>query len=183
MRPFTAQPILPYPKQPVTCASYDPRAPDVAAAVADIITARLPTVAVEHFGSTAVPGCAGKGVIDLMILYHDLSVELVTDQLDRLGFQWVQRQGQLPDEWPKGMGAVSLAGDVFRLHIHVLPREHPMVMTNRAFRDHLRANPGLVAAYVARKQALIDTGTTDPIAYTQAKMPFIRAAMEADDHT
>jgi GrpB-like predicted nucleotidyltransferase (UPF0157 family) len=155
----------------------------VAATVAATITAQLPTVTVEHFGSTAVPGCAGKGVVDLMILYHDLPVELVTDQLDRLGFQWVQRQGQLPDEWPKGMGAVSLAGTVFRLHIHVLPRDHPMVITNRTFRDHLRTNPSLVAAYVARKQALIAMGTTDPIAYTQAKMPFIQAAIETDDHT
>ena len=25
---------------------------------------------VEHVGSTAVPGCAGKGVIDLMIPYR-----------------------------------------------------------------------------------------------------------------
>jgi GrpB-like predicted nucleotidyltransferase (UPF0157 family) len=148
-----------------------------------MITARLPTVAVEHFGSTAVPNCAGKGVIDLMILYHDLPVERVTDQLDQLGFQWVQRQAQLPDEWPKGMGAVRVVGIIFRLHIHVLPRDHPMVLTNRAFRDHLRTDPSLVAAYVARKQTLIAMGTTDPIGYTQAKMPFIRAIMETDDHT
>jgi len=173
-------PIMPYPKQPVTCTPYDPRAPAVATTVADMITALLPTVTVEHFGSTAVPGCAGKGVIDLMILYHDRAVELVTDQLDRLGFQWVQRQAQLPDEWPKGMGAVSYAGSVFRLHIHVLPQAHPMVMTNRAFRDQLRGDPQLIAAYVACKQSLIALGTTEPTAYTQAKMPFISAIMGSD---
>jgi GrpB-like predicted nucleotidyltransferase (UPF0157 family) len=175
----STHPILPYPKQPVTCAPYDPRAPEVAATLADLITALLPTATVEHFGSTAVPGCAGKGVIDLMILYHDLPIETVVDQLDRLGFQWVQRLAQLPDEWPKGMGAVSHMGSVFRLHIHVLPREHPMVLTNRAFRDLLRSDPTLVSAYVARKQTLVAMGTTEPIAYTQAKMPFIRNAMEA----
>lgn len=180
MSKLRALPILPYPKQPVTCAPYDPRAPDVAVTVADTITGLLPTVAVEHFGSTAVPGCAGKGVIDLMILYHVLPIETVLNQLDRLGFQWVQRQAQLPDEWPKGMGAVSYLGTVFRLHIHVLPREHPMVLTNRVFRDQLRNDPTLVAAYVARKRTLIEMGTTEPIAYTQAKMPFIQAVMKSD---
>jgi GrpB-like predicted nucleotidyltransferase (UPF0157 family) len=145
-----------------------------------MITALLPALTVEHFGSTAVPGCAGKGVIDLMLLYHDLPIETVLDYLDRLGFQWVQRLAQLPEEWPKGKGAVRHMGTVFRLHIHVLPREHPMVSTNRAFRDQLRSDPALVAAYVARKRALIATGTTEPIAYTQAKMPFIRTVMKTD---
>ena len=115
-----------------------------------------------------------------MILYDDVPIETLVDQLEQLGFQWVQRLAQLPDEWPKGMGAVRHMGDVFRLHIHVLPRRHPMVLTNRAFRDLLRSDATVVAAYVACKQALLAMGTSEPIAYTQAKMPFIRSFMETD---
>src|SRR5690349_18287190 len=47
----------------------DPRAPAVAEAVAGLIRARRPSLVVEHVGSTAIPGCRGKGVIDLAVLY------------------------------------------------------------------------------------------------------------------
>ena len=42
----------------------------------------------------------------------------------------------------------------------------------------LLTDPALVAAYVACKQAAIALGITDPIAYTQAKRPFIQTAMD-----
>jgi GrpB-like predicted nucleotidyltransferase (UPF0157 family) len=34
-----------------------------------MITSRFPALTVEHVGSTSVPGCSGKGVIDLMVVY------------------------------------------------------------------------------------------------------------------
>ena len=48
---------------------YDARCPEVAHRVADFIQERLPGARVEHVGSTAVPGCPGKGVVDLMLPY------------------------------------------------------------------------------------------------------------------
>jgi GrpB-like predicted nucleotidyltransferase (UPF0157 family) len=168
-------PIAPYPRQPVSCQAYDPRAPAVAQHVANLIRTQIPTVSVEHFGSTAVPGCAGRGAIDLLILYEDEPVEAVMASLDLLGFQWVQRLNALPDQWPKGAGAVDYAGTLFRLHIHMLPADHPAVDERRAFRDRLRADPELIAAYVARKQDIIASGVTDPIAYTSAKATFVLA--------
>ena len=56
---------------PAACLPYDPRAPEVARRVTEIIHRQLPHVLVEHVGSTAVPGCAGKGVIDLLIPYRE----------------------------------------------------------------------------------------------------------------
>ncbi len=139
-------PIAPYPKQPVVYQDYDPRAPIVAQQVADLIRTRLPLVTMEHVGSTAIPGCGGRGAIDLLILYGDQSVESILTELDTLGFEWVQRQNDLPDEWPKGAGAVDYEGTLFRLHIKVMPRDHPVVSERCAFRDRLRADPALRAA-------------------------------------
>jgi len=174
----TSTPIRPYPKQPVEFQEYDPRAPQVAQFVIDLIQAQIPGVIVEHIGSTAVPGCAGRGVIDLMILYVHEPVEPILIRLDMLGFQWVQRVNDLPDEWPKGAGAVLYQGHLFRLHIHVQPVDHPTVVEKRAFRDRLRSEPALRAAYMAHKQAILASGTVDPIDYTTAKAGFVRQTLE-----
>jgi GrpB-like predicted nucleotidyltransferase (UPF0157 family) len=99
--------------------------------------------------------------------------------LDALGFEWVQRLNDLPDEWPKGAGAVQYQGQRFRLHIHVQPADHPTVAAKRVFRDRLRSNPDLRVAYMARKQAILASGIVDPIDYTAAKAEFVHQALEA----
>ena len=167
-------PIEPYIRHPVEFREYDPCYPEVAQYVSSLIHARLPTVVVEHMGSTAVPGCPGRGAIDLMVLYTTEPIETLLAGLDELGFQWVQRANALPDQWPKGAGAVTYQGTQFQLHIHVHPADHPVVAERRAFRDRLRADPELLAAYVAKKREILAAGVTDPIAYTSAKGDFVQ---------
>jgi len=169
-------PILPYPRRPVEYLEYDPRAPQVAQLVIDLIRSQIPNVTVEHIGSTAVPACAGRGVIDLMILYSNEPVEPILAELDALGFQWVQRVNDLPNEWPKGAGAIEYEGDLFRLHIHVQPIDHPSVHEKLAFRDRLRSDPAFCAEYMAHKRSIIESRITDPIAYTSAKADFVHKA-------
>jgi GrpB-like predicted nucleotidyltransferase (UPF0157 family) len=60
---MSARAIEPYEGQPVACHPWDRRAPAVAARVAALIDGELSDVRVEHIGSTAVPGCSGKGVV------------------------------------------------------------------------------------------------------------------------
>jgi GrpB-like predicted nucleotidyltransferase (UPF0157 family) len=174
---LSAKPILPYPRHPVEYQPYDPRAPIVAEIVGDLIRQSLPTVNIEHIGSTAVPGCAGRGAIDLMALYPDEPIETILTELDALGFEWVQRVNALPDEWPKGAGAIEYDGSIFRIHIHVLPHDHPAVHERIAFRDKLRIDPALRAEYMRHKQSILNSGITDPIAYTAAKSDFVSHAM------
>ena len=66
---------------------YDPDYAEVAARIADLIRAKVPSVVIEHIGSTAVPNCDGKGTIDLMVLYAEGQVEITKETLDSLGFQ------------------------------------------------------------------------------------------------
>ena len=178
MSSSTAAAISTYPRQPVELQEYDPLAPAAAQHVVELIEAHIPRVKVEHIGSTAVPGCAGRGVIDLMILYSHEPVEPILAVLDQLGFQWVRRSNALPDEWPKGAGAIQYQGRLFRLHIHVQPSDHPSVAEKRAFRDRLRSEPELRAKYMAHKRAILDSGITDPIKYTSAKADFVHQAMQ-----
>lgn len=70
--PEPDHPIIgPYEPRPAVCRDYDPRAALVAGKIAVLIHDHLPQVQVEHVGSTSVRGCAGKGIVDLMIAYSD----------------------------------------------------------------------------------------------------------------
>ncbi len=176
----TQDPMIgPYQHQPVVCRDYDPRAPLVAQRVAQMITDRLPTVTVEHIGSTAVPGCPGKGIVDLMILYPEGQLATVKDLLETLGFQRQTTGFLFPEERPMRVGALDYDGSTFRLHVHVLAASSPEVATLRAFRDSLRSDPQLAAAYAAHKQTLCAAGVTDPAEYTKLKRAFIQALLAA----
>jgi GrpB-like predicted nucleotidyltransferase (UPF0157 family) len=72
---------------------YDPAWPDLARLAANELTAALPGrfAAIEHVGSTAVPGLAAKPVIDLMAAADDLQVvTAVEDVLSELGYSRVE---------------------------------------------------------------------------------------------
>jgi GrpB-like predicted nucleotidyltransferase (UPF0157 family) len=167
-------PIGVYYPAPAACQPYDPRSPEVAAKVRDLIRSCSPEVEVEHVGSTAIPGCAGKGIIDLMLLYPQGGLESARDSLDRLGFQFQSNRDPFPESRPMRVGAIEHDGRTFRLHVHVLADASPEVAELRAFRDGLRAAPELLAAYVARKRAIVHSGTTDTLDYCNAKAAFIR---------
>jgi GrpB-like predicted nucleotidyltransferase (UPF0157 family) len=163
-----------YPDTPIlACYPYDARATEIARDVGALIVAVLPDVRVEHVGSTAIPGCDGKGIVDLMVLYPPGQLEAVKQHLNGLGFQR-QVSGKLfPEERPMRVGAVLYQGTVFRIHAHVVACDSPEVANFRGFRDRLKANPALVAAYVARKREIIASGVEVPLDYTILKATFI----------
>jgi len=63
-----AMPILEYELLPPTYIEYDPAVIAVANRVISLVESAAPSVTVEHIGSTAVPDCAGQGIVDLMAL-------------------------------------------------------------------------------------------------------------------
>jgi GrpB-like predicted nucleotidyltransferase (UPF0157 family) len=171
------RPIGIYPELPAACLEHDPHAPAAAGRVAALITSRLPDVAVEHIGSTAVPGCAGKGVVDLMVLYPAGRLQAVKDCLAALGFQRQGTRDPFPEDRPMRVGTLVNDGRSFRLHVHVLAADAPEAAVLRGFRDRLRANAELRAAYVARKREILAAGFTDSLDYCEQKGPFITATL------
>jgi len=169
--------IGPYFRSPAACHDYDPRIPAVARRVASMITSRFPALTVEHVGSTSVPGCAGKGVIDLMVLYPLGLLEDTKAVLSDLGFQRQISSDPHPEDRPMRTGSVQYQGDTFRVHAHVLAMDSPEVEQLRTFRDRLRTDPHLVDAYVARKQEIIAVGITDSLEYARAKGPFVEKVL------
>ena len=165
--------IGPYEQLPATCNDHDPRSFEVARRVADLIESHLPDVKVEHVGSTAVPGCAGKGVVDLMVLYPPGRLPDVKDVLNALGFQQQTGRNPFPEERPLRLGSIEHDGTRFRLHVHVIPVDSPEVLELRTFRDRLRGEPLLLEQYVALKRKIIAQGVTDSLDYSIRKGEFI----------
>jgi GrpB-like predicted nucleotidyltransferase (UPF0157 family) len=166
--------IEPYTDAPATCDEYDVDAPAVAQLVARAITAVEAGLVVEHIGSTAVPGCAGKGIIDLMVLYPPGQLPQAKRALDALGFQRQSTHDPFPEDRPMRVAAVSFNGRRFRVHAHVIAADAAEASVLRAFRDRLRAEPGLRAAYEQCKRNILSEGITDSVAYAEAKTEFIR---------
>jgi GrpB-like predicted nucleotidyltransferase (UPF0157 family) len=171
------QPVIrPYDEPPVACRDFDPRSGEIARQITGLISRHLPAVQAEHVGSTAVPDCRGRGIVDLLITCRGEDAENVHLLLDRLGF----RQGGeplFPPHPPAFRGAWDDNGDAFLLQVHVLPADAAEVDSMRFLRSCLRADVELRRAYVKQKQAIIASGVTDAAEYCRQKDAFLKMVL------
>jgi len=159
---------------PIVVADYDSAWPALFAALRAPVTAALGdlAVAVEHVGSTAVPGLAAKPIIDLNVALRaaaDLP-EAIT-RLARLGYV---HEG---DKGIRGRATFAWPPQATRHHLYVCAPDSAAYRQHLLFRDYLRAHPEAVVAYAALKRQLAARYRAQRDAYTQAKGPFVRAAM------
>jgi len=171
------RPIEPYCRVPIVVHEADPRAREVADRVIALIAASRPGARAEHVGSSAVPGLAGKGTIDLLLPTAPEEIPAVTRDLLALGFQRQSIPTAFPPTRPMLQGVIRHDGTSFRVHVHVVPESSPEIASIRGFRDALRADPALREEYVALKRAIVDGGTVDSIAFTQAKHGWIAGVL------
>ena len=165
-------PIGPYVRLQADVVEWDPRTIQVAAAVADLVRERRPDIAVEHIGSTAVPGLPGKGVVDLAIATTPDELPGIVAVLKELGFG--DQPG--PDPWPVTrpmlVGSMTVGGTMFRIHCHVQPGTEELAR-DLAFRDALRADPKMIAHYADLKRNIVDGGLIEGHQYTYQKQRWI----------
>jgi GrpB-like predicted nucleotidyltransferase (UPF0157 family) len=169
-------PIGRYRRVPVQVHQADPDAPEVARRLTALIATRWPTTPAEHVGSTAVPGLAGKGIIDLLLAADPAHIPAITQALCELGFQ-PQSPAAFPATRPMLWGAFRHGATEYRVHVHVVPADSPEVAAMRGFRDALRADPVLRRRYAALKRAIVAGGPADPVAFTKAKHHWIAATL------
>ena len=165
-----------YETAPAIFAAYDPRTPEVAQLLASALQQRDPRLFIEHIGSTAVPGCRGKGIIDLAVTYLEGDLERAKAALDDLGFQRQAGRDPWPESRPMRVALVSAFGAYFQVHAHVIKwncEEHRGLI---AFRDALRSDPKLLSNYEELKQQILTSGITDSLDYSNAKHAFIFTA-------
>jgi GrpB-like predicted nucleotidyltransferase (UPF0157 family) len=178
MQPAERPPILPYCRVPIVVRESSSAAPEVAARVAELIAARRPGAVAEHIGSSAVPGLAGKGTVDLLLPTPTEDIPAVTQDLLALGFQRQAVATAFPPTRPMLQGVIRHGDTSFRVHVHVVPEDSPEVAALRGFRDALLADPDLRRQYELLKRGIVEAGTVDSVAFSKAKHAWIAAALE-----
>ena len=141
MQPDERPPILPYCRVPIMVRESNDAAPAVARQVAELIAAKRPGAVAEHVGSSAVPGLAGKGTVDLLLPTPPEEIPAVTQDLLELGFQRQKVATAFPPTRPMLQGVIRHGDTSFRVHVHVVPASSPEVKALRGFRDALLADP------------------------------------------
>ena len=138
-----------------------------AAARADLIPLGV-FDAVEHIGSTSVPGLAAKPIIDLMAAAASLdAVAAAGDALAGLGYH-------VFDTGMPGRLFYYRDEDGQRAYqLHVVPADTWETRNERLLRDHLRAHPDDARRYAGLKQRLA-AEHADGTEYTKAKTELIQ---------
>ena len=153
----------------VIVLDYDPGWPglfeeirsSVWAAVSDI------AIAIEHVGSTSVPGLAAKPVIDMDVVVAEGDVATGIDRLTGLGYEHRGDLG-IPDREAFRQPAGSP-----RHHLYLCPSGSPALANHLAIRDYLRTNTRVANAYGALKKHLAREFPRDVDGYVEAKTGFL----------
>ena len=160
--------VVPY--DPSWPASFEAARGDLAAVVPEAL-------AIEHVGSTSVPGLASKPTVDVLLVVDELALVLDrTSELADIGFEY--RPGSFAPE-RHHLFFRRMAGGGRTHHLHVLASSSPEPDDYRLFRDYLRANPDAAASYEAAKFNLADRFARDRTSYVQAKEPIVEELLAA----
>ena len=156
----------------VALAPPDPRWTTAFAAARDRLVAAadpLP-LALEHVGSTAVPGLPSKPILDLLGGHPPGADPLAyVAAFEAAGFT---HRGEYGIPGRHYFVRDDAAGRRTH-HLHLVAEGGALWRAHLAFRDYLRQHPARVAEYAALKCALAARFPADRAAYTEGKAAFI----------
>ncbi|HTW56548.1 MAG TPA: GrpB family protein [Terriglobales bacterium] len=156
---------------PIAIDDYNLRWPERFESIRDRIAPALGPIAaaIEHIGSTAVPGLASKPIIDLdVLLRSDADLPAAISKLGALGYE---HRGDLG---VSGRHAFKAPSHDVQHHLYVCLPSAEEYSRHIAFRNHLRAHPKDANVYSSLKRSLAQRFPLDRDAYTHAKTQFVQ---------
>jgi GrpB-like predicted nucleotidyltransferase (UPF0157 family) len=147
--------------------------------LAELLAPWLVDGAVEHVGSTSVPGLAAKPVIDLMaqVADPDAVVDQAGERLKADGWHYVPPDLDSGASWRRFFVKPDPSGQRRYAHLHLIQVGHPRWAQQLEFRDALRRDDELADLYENLKRRLTAEHPHDREAYTEAKAEFILDAL------
>jgi GrpB-like predicted nucleotidyltransferase (UPF0157 family) len=163
--------------EPVVLAPPNPAWPEMFADERQRLLDALPGrfIAIEHFGSTAVPGLLAKPVIDMLAGLATIDeAESLIDPLIALGYHYPAAfNASLPDR--RWLMRQHLGRRTH--HLHLVKYGDDGWARELRFRDVLRCDPGIAAQYARRKRELAGEHANDRERYTATKGEFIKGVL------
>ena len=131
-------------------------------------------IAIEHVGSTSVPGLAAKPTIDVAIGVRSMEESrAATQPLIDLGY--AKGRDNSPD-W-RYFDIEDRGPGVPNVHLHVVPFGGRRWNQYLLFRDYLRSHADAATAYAELKRALAEEFGRDRLGYVEAKTDFVNEVL------
>ena len=125
-------------------------------------------LAIEHIGSTSVPGLAAKPIIDMsVVVQFPGQIPLAIERLATLGYV---HRGNLGVE---GREAFQSPPELPAHHLYVCPKGSLGLTNPLALRDYLRVHPDVAHAYGGLKKTLASEFPDDIDGYIDGKTNLI----------
>lgn len=138
------------------------------------------TFAIEHVGSTAIPGLGGKGIIDIAIAVPKEEMERASKMLQQMGYEY-RPTFSTSDRFYLIAYLPDPEEGRRRYHIHLTYPASSDWKGLIGFRDYLRAHPEAVEEYASMKKQAAAEANQDGAQYRKMKEPFfqkIKACIE-----
>lgn len=148
------------------------------------IASSLPFVlAIEHVGSTAIPGLGGKGIIDIAVAVTPEDKHRAREALEKIGYEYRSSFGT-PDRLYCIADLPDPEEGIRRYHLHVLSFSSRELKELIGFRDYLRSCPEAAQEYAAVKKEAALLAEGNGKRYRELKEPIFRKILtffEASD--
>jgi GrpB-like predicted nucleotidyltransferase (UPF0157 family) len=133
--------------------------------------------AIEHIGSTSVPGLRSKPIVDMLAPVQSLTA-------CRAAIPDLARDGWLlwPDDPNRNYRLWFLRPTPLARthHLQIIQHDDPNLQALIAFRNALRRDPIARQAYATLKETLASRHAGDRNAYSNAKTEFVQSVLEAE---
>jgi len=133
-------------------------------------------IAIEHIGSTSIPGIKAKPIIDISVgisyLEDIRKVEKIAKLLEATGYEW-RRQSSNPDNYVFVKGPEEKR----TIYLHLVEYEGVVWKNDLRFRDALTQNPELREEYQIIKEKLAKEFPNDRESYTKGKVNFFERVL------
>lgn len=161
---------------PVRVVEYDPAWPRLYKAererVLDAAGDRIQ--AIEHIGSTAVPGLGAKPIIDMMAGVEDSrAAEKCVELLKLIGYTDANPDQDHPEHfYCLGKGPHSVG-----YHLHLVKEHSRYFEDHILFRNYLRTHPDVAQQYFELKKKLAEEYEYNRRVYTESKTAFVTSVL------
>ena len=165
---FAGRPHNPYADRIIEVVDYSPEWPlefeKISFYLQPVLSAGV--LAIEHVGSTSVPGLAAKPIIDLDLVIPSMQVfEALSKALSKLGYHYDGNKGVPGRESFSYKNLPAL----MQHHLYVCPQDSPELNRHLKFRDFLCTHPAEREAYGNLKKQAAAHHPHDIDAYLEEK--------------